>query len=112
MEPRDWRTTFLGRQAIGHVRQVMGGYLADLEDGFVDQDLRSLQNRDWRTYYDWAGVPQVMLDLLDGACDDAAGLLHGDDPDVAGAQEAIEKALDYWLDQPPGPDPPGHRASP
>ena len=112
MGPGDWRTTFLGRQAIGHVSQVLGNYLRDLEFCLVDQVLVSLDRPYWRTSYDWAGVPQVMLDRLDQACDDAAGLLRGDDPDIAGAQEAIGGALDSWLDQPPGPDAPGHWAAP
>ncbi len=112
MEPGDWRTTIPGKQAIGHVRRVLVDYLTDLESGRADVVRESLLRRLWRTGYDWTGVPPVMLDRLDGACDDAAGLLRGDDPDIAGAQEAIEKALGYWLDQPPGPDPPGNWAPP
>ena len=112
MGPGDWRATILGKQAIGHVRRVLVEYLNDLESGHVDLVRESLRRRPWSTEYNWTGVPPVILDRLDGACDDAAGLLHGDDPDVAGAQEAIEKALDYWLDQRPGPDPPGNWAPP
>ncbi len=112
MGPGDWRTTPLGKLAIGHVSVVLGKYLRDLEFGLVDPVLVSLHKPYWRTSYDWAGVPQVMLDRLDQACDDVAGLVRGDDPDLAGAQEAIEKALDYWLDQRPGPDPPGNWAPP
>ena len=112
MGPGDWRTTPLGRQAIGRVSQALGNYLRDLEVGFVDQVLVSLDRPYWRTSYDWAGVPQVMLDRLDQACADVTDLLHGDDPDIAGAQETIGRALDYWLDQPPGPDPPANWASP
>ncbi len=73
MGPGDWRATILGKQAIGHVRRVLVEYLNDLESGHVDLVRESLLRRLWRTGYDWTGVPPVMLDRLDGACDDAAG---------------------------------------
>ncbi len=99
MKPGNWRETFLGRQAIDHVLKVMLDYLSALETGRAEDVRESLRNRLWKRHHDWTGVPRVMVDRLDEACDDAGGLLRGPDPDIAGAQDVIDKVLDYWLDQ-------------
>ncbi len=99
MKPGSWRETFLGRQAIDHVLKVMLDYLSALETGGAEDVRESLRSRLWKRHHDWTGVPRAMVDRLDEACDDAGGLLRGPDPDVAGAQDVIDKVLDYWLDQ-------------